>query len=112
MTPRLHHKQIDPEGQATLRDLLQEKMKLAIQYTLIQALEEEVEIYIQAAPHERRTHRRAHRNGTYRRGLGTSMGEIEDLTAIAGDRRNWTKASAKCSCKGSAPKKWAELWKA
>lgn len=79
MTPKLHHKQIDPEGQATLRDLLQEKLKLAIQYTLIQALEEEVEVYIQAAPHERTINRRDHRNGTYRRGLGTSMGEIEDL---------------------------------
>ena len=79
MTPKPHHKQIDQEGQATLRDLLQEKMKLAIQYTLIQALEEEVENYIQAAPHERTKNRRDHRNGTYRRGLGTSMGEIEDL---------------------------------
>jgi transposase-like protein len=79
MTPKPHHKQIDAEGQASLRDLLQEKMKLAIQYTLIQALEEEVENYIQAAPHERTKNRRDHRNGTYRRGLGTSMGEIEDL---------------------------------
>jgi putative transposase len=79
MTPKAHHKQIDPEGQASLRDLLQEKMKLAIQYTLIQTLEEEVEAYIQAAPHERTKNRRDHRNGTYRRGLGTSMGEIEDL---------------------------------
>lgn len=79
MTPKTHHKQIDPEGQATLRELLQEKLKLAIQYTLIQALEEEVEEYIQAAPHERTANRRDHRNGSYRRGLGTSMGEIEDL---------------------------------
>lgn len=79
MTPKPHHKQIDQEGQATLRDLLQEKMKLAIQYTLIQVLEEEVESYIQAAPHERTKNRRDHRNGTYRRGLGTSLGEIEDL---------------------------------
>jgi transposase-like protein len=79
MTPTLHHKQIDREGQATLRDLLQEKLKWAIQYTLVQALEEEVEVYIQAAPHERTTNRRDHRNGSYRRGLGTSMGEIEDL---------------------------------
>ena len=43
MTPKPHHKQIDQEGQATLRELLQEKMKLAIQYTLIQALEEEID---------------------------------------------------------------------
>jgi transposase-like protein len=79
MTPKTHHKQIGAENQETLRDLLQEKMKLAIQYTLIQALQEEVEAYIQAAPYERTKNRRDHRNGTYPRGLGTSMGEIEDL---------------------------------
>ena len=79
MTPKAHHKQIEPEGQATLRELLQEKLKLAIQYTLVQALEEEVEGYIRAAPHERTANRRDHRNGSYRRGLGTTMGEIEDL---------------------------------
>ena len=79
MTPKTHHKQISAENQETLRDLLQEKMKLAIRYTLIQALEEEVEAYIQAAPYERTKHRQDHRNGTYRRGLGTSLGELEGL---------------------------------
>jgi putative transposase len=79
MTPKTHHKQIEQENQETLRDLLQEKMKLAIRYTLIQALEEEVEAYIQAAPYERTSHRQDHRNGTYPRNLGTSLGEIEDL---------------------------------
>jgi transposase-like protein len=79
MTPKTHHKQISEENQESLRDLLQEKMKLAIQYTLIQALEEEVEAYIQAAPYERSKNRRDHRNGTYRRGLGTSLGELESL---------------------------------
>lgn len=79
MTPKTHHKQIGQENQETLRDLLQEKMKLAIRYTLIQALEEEVEAYIQAAPYERTKHRQDHRNGSYPRSLGTSLGEIEDL---------------------------------
>ncbi|MEP6896320.1 MAG: IS256 family transposase [Chloroflexota bacterium] len=79
MTPKAHHKQIDEEGQASLRDLLQEKVKLAIQYTLIQALEEEVEVYIQAAPYERSVKRRDYRNGKYERDLGTSIGEIKDL---------------------------------
>jgi len=79
MTPKTHHKQISEENQASLRDLLQEKMKLAIQFTLVQALEEEVEAYIQAGPYERTKNRRDHRNGTYLRGLGTSMGELEDL---------------------------------
>lgn len=80
MTPEIHHKQIDQENQETLRDLLQERMKLAIRYTLIQALEEEVEAYIRAAPYERTKHRQDHRNGTYPRSLGTSLGEIEALS--------------------------------
>ena len=79
MTPKVHHKQIGEENQETLRDLLQEKMKIAIQYTLIQALEEEVAAYIQAAPYERTKNRRDHRNGTYPRNLGTSLGELEDV---------------------------------
>lgn len=79
MTPKTNHKQITSEGQASLRDLLQEKMKLAIQYTLIHALEEEVAAYIQATPYERTKERRDYRNGTYPRDLGTSLGNIEDL---------------------------------
>jgi len=79
MTPKPHHKQIEKENQETLRDLLQEKLKLAVRYTLIQALEEEVEVYIQAAPYERTHNRQDHRNGRYRRSLGTALGEIEEL---------------------------------
>lgn len=79
MTPKTNHKQITPEGQAGVRELLQEKMMLAIEYTLIQMLDEEVEAYIQAAPYERTKNRRDHRNGTYPRGLGTSMGDIEAI---------------------------------
>lgn len=79
MTPKPHHKQIEKENQETLRDLLQEKMKLAVRYTLIQALEEEVEAYVQAAPYERTKNRQDRRNGSYPRSLGTSLGEIEDL---------------------------------
>jgi putative transposase len=79
MTPKPHHTQISEENQETLRDLLQEKMKLAIRYTLVQALEEEVKAYIQAERYERTKNRRDHRNGTYARDLGTSMGNIEEL---------------------------------
>ena len=79
MTPRAHHKQIEKENQETLRDLLQEKLKSAVRYTLIQALEEEVEAYIQAAPYERTQKRQDHRNGRYSRSLGTALGEIEEL---------------------------------
>lgn len=79
MTPKTNHKQITSEGQASVRELLQEKMKLAIKYTLIQMLDEEVEAYIQAAPYERTKNRQDQRNGTYPRGLGTSMGDIEAI---------------------------------
>jgi putative transposase len=79
MTPKPHHKQISSENQESLCDLLQEKLKLAVRYTLIQALEEEVEAYIQAAPYERTQNRQDHRNGTYVRNLGSALGEIEEL---------------------------------
>lgn len=79
MTPNVHHKQISAENQETVRDLLREKMRLAIRYTLIEALEEEVQAYIQAARYERSNQRQDHRNGTYTRNLVTSMGEVEDL---------------------------------
>lgn len=79
MTPQTHHTQISSKNQETLHGLLQEKMKLAVRYTLIQALEEEVEAYIQAAPYERTNNRQDHRNGTYVRNLGSALGEIEEL---------------------------------
>lgn len=79
MTPKVHHKQIEAENQETFQDLLREKLKIAVQYTLVQVLEEEIEEYIQAARYERNTKRRDYRNGAYTRNLGTSLGEIEDL---------------------------------
>jgi putative transposase len=79
MTPKVHHKQISAENQEAVRDLLREKLKLAIRYTMIAALDEEVEAYIQAARYERSEQRQDHRNGTYTRNLGTAMGELKDL---------------------------------
>jgi transposase-like protein len=79
MTPKTHHTQISLEGQASLREALQEKLKLAVRYTLVLAMEEELEAYIQASPYERTQERRDQRNGTYLRELGTSLGKIEDL---------------------------------
>lgn len=79
MTPTIHHKQISAENQETLRDLLREKLRLAIRYTLIEALEEEVQAYIRAGRYERSDQRQDRRNGTYTRNLVTSMGEVEDL---------------------------------
>jgi len=79
MTPKRHHKQIDAEGQATIQELLQEKLRLAIKLTLIQVLEEEVEAFVKAEPYQRTAERQDYRNGVYPRDLGTSMGVIEDL---------------------------------
>ena len=79
MTPRANHKRLDNEGQALIGELLQERLRLAIKYTLIQILEEEVEAFVNAAPYQRTPERRDYRNGNYERDLGTSMGVIEDL---------------------------------
>ena len=79
MTPRTNHKRLDPEGQAIIGELLQERLRLAIKYTMIQVLEEEVEAFVNAAPYQRTPERRDYRNGTYERDLDTSMGKIEDL---------------------------------
>ncbi len=79
MTPRTNHKRLDADGQALIGELLQERLRLAIKYTLFQVLEEEVTAFVNAAPYQRTTERRDYRNGIYPRDLGTSMGVIEDL---------------------------------
>lgn len=79
MTPRANHKRLDGEGQALIQALLQERLRLAIKYTLIQVLEEEIEAFIQAEPYQRTQERRDYRNGHYARDLVTTMGVVEDL---------------------------------
>jgi putative transposase len=79
MTPRANHKRLDGEDQAQIGNLLQERLRLAIKYTMIQILEEEIEAFVNAAPYQRTPERRDYRNGSYERDLGTSMGVIEDL---------------------------------
>ena len=79
MAPRANHKLIEAEGQALIQELLQERLRLAIQYTLVTVLEEEVEIFIQAALYQRTPERKGYRNGFYERDLVTTMGVIEDL---------------------------------
>jgi putative transposase len=59
--------------------MLQEKIRLAVRYTLIAVLDEEVNAFVGAGRYERSDQRRDQRNGTYTRGLGTSVGQIEDL---------------------------------
>lgn len=79
MTPTTKNKPSKAERQATLHELLQERMRLAIRHTLITVLEEEVEGFIQAALYQRTPERRDYRNGHYPRNLGTTVGELEDL---------------------------------
>lgn len=79
MTPTANHKRLDAEGQATIQEALQERLRLAIKYTLVQVLEEEVEAFVNASPYQRTVERRDYRNGRYERDLGTSMGVIEDV---------------------------------
>jgi len=79
MTPATNHKRLDAAGQATIQEALQERMRLAIKFTLIRILEEEVDAFVNASPYQRTFARRDYRNGTYERDLGTSMGVIEDL---------------------------------
>lgn len=79
MTPTTNHKRLDAAGQATLQEALQERMRLAIKFTLTRILEEEVDAFVNASPYQRTFERRDYRNGTYERDLGTSMGVIEDL---------------------------------
>jgi putative transposase len=60
--------------------LAREQMRLAIRFTLVTILEEEVSAFIGAEPYERTTSRRDQRNGSYERDLGTRMGPIRDLS--------------------------------
>lgn len=79
MAPRPYHKTFDASSQATFQEVLQERLRLAIQYTLIVLLEKEVEAFCNAAPYQRTRERRDYRNGVYLRNLGTTQGVIEDL---------------------------------
>ncbi len=79
MAPRANHKPLGNEGQGLIQELLQERLKLSIQYTIITVLEEEVEAFLNAALYQRTPNRQGYRNGYYERDLVTTMGLIEDL---------------------------------
>ena len=79
MTPTTNHKRLGVEGQETIQAALQERMRLAIKFTLIRILEEEVDAFVNASPYQRTLERRDYRNGRYERDLGTSVGVIEDV---------------------------------
>lgn len=91
--------------------MLHEKVRLAVRYTLITVLEEEVEAFIGAGRYERSDQRRDQRNGTYPPQPGHQRGPDPGLagathakgfeprcsTAISVVGQSWTGASARCS---------------
>ncbi|MCB0130589.1 MAG: IS256 family transposase [Caldilineaceae bacterium] len=79
MTPHNHDTASPDLTQETFQELLQEKLRAAVRLTLATVLEEEVEAYLQAGRYERTPQRRDRRNGYYSRGLGTGVGQIDEL---------------------------------
>jgi putative transposase len=79
MAPKQYHTVTQAERQATLHELVQERLRLNIRHTFITILEEEVSEFIHAALYQRTTERKDYRNGYYERDLVTTAGEIEDL---------------------------------
>jgi transposase-like protein len=79
MTPKKENSQVTPLSQTEFQELVHEKMRQAVRFTLITVLEAEMEAFIGAAPYQRTAQRRAYRNGSYQRRLTTSVGQIDDL---------------------------------
>jgi len=79
MTPKAKNNQVTPLSQTEFQELVHEKMRQAVRFTLVTVLEAEIEAFIGAAPYQRTAQRRAYRNGSYQRSLTTSMGQIDDL---------------------------------
>ena len=50
MDPQVNHKTFDEAGQALFQEAIRERLRLAIRYTLITVLEEEIEAFCNAAP--------------------------------------------------------------
>ena len=79
MTPHQESTQQALVSQTVFHELLREKLREAVRYTLIQVLETEVEAYVGAAAYERVSSRQDHRNGHYARNLVTGLGEAKAL---------------------------------
>jgi transposase-like protein len=79
MTPKKENSQLTPFSQTEFQEIVHEKMRQAVRFTLITVLEAEMEAFIGAAPYQRTRQRRAYRNGSYQRRLTTSVGQIDDL---------------------------------
>lgn len=76
MTPNENHTEAIMIRQADFQAAIREKIRLAVQVTLVTVLNEELEVFIGAQPYERSPQRRDYRNGSYPRRVGTGVGEI------------------------------------
>lgn len=79
MTPQQKNTEEAVISQTEFQELLQEKLRSAVRYTLVAVLEAEVGEVVGAAPYQRSGQRRDYRNGSYSRDLLTGVGLIEDL---------------------------------
>jgi putative transposase len=79
MTPKKENSQLTAFSQTEFQEIVREKMRQAVRFSLITVLEAEMEAFIGASPYQRTAQRRAYRNGSYQRSLTTSVGQIDDL---------------------------------
>jgi len=67
-------------SQEEFASMMYERMRMAIRSTLETILEEEIEAVTCAGRYERSPERQDYRNGRYNRDLGTTVGQIEELS--------------------------------
>jgi len=79
MAPETQDTQPVVFSQTEFHAALRLAMREAVRSTLINILEEEVELFVQAGPYERSPLRRDRRNGYYARDLDTSVGHLDAL---------------------------------
>jgi putative transposase len=79
MTHRENHIEDVLASQEGFEQMVKERLRHAVRVALISVLEEEVTAFIGAEPYERKPERTDQRNGSYKRNLETTVGQIEDL---------------------------------
>lgn len=77
MTPTTENIPPTELSQADFHELLRAKLRDAVRLTLMTVLQEEVDATVGARPYQRSASRRDYRNGSYPRGLVTSLGAVE-----------------------------------
>lgn len=77
MTPITENIPPAEPSQADFHELLRAKLRDAVRLTLMTVLQDEVDATVGARPYQRSASRRDYRNGSYVRGLVTSLGEVD-----------------------------------